>query len=250
MLRTAAAYVAMFFVTSVLATTVVVAHVLGLDRDRRIAQWCMHAWARAVCFVGGVTVELHGAEHIAQGRGVVYASNHVSWYDVFSIADVLPQYTFVAKAELRKVPIFGWGAEHAGVVFLSRDNRKSAFAAYEKIAERVRAGSSVVVCPEGTRGADYHLRPFKKGPFVLAIAAEAPVVPVVVYGAREVMPKGSLMLKPGHVHVHLLPPVETQGLNYDQRHQVMTTVWTAMATVLEEKYGITTNELPYASESS
>ena len=248
MIRTALAYVAMFVVTCVLATTVVVAHVLGLDRHRRVAQWCMHSWARAACFVGGVTVELHGSEHVARGRGVVYASNHVSWYDVFAIASVLPEYTFVAKAELRRIPIFGWGAEHAGVVFLSRENRKSAFASYEKVAERVREGTSVVVCPEGTRGADYHLRPFKKGPFVLAIAASAPVVPVIVYGAREVMPRGSLRLRPGRVHVHLMPEVETTGFDYDHRHELMSVVWHRMAALLEDRYGVGSNERPYASE--
>src|SRR5262245_29095722 len=188
MLRTAFVFIAMFIITSVLATIVVIADVLGLDKSGRVAQACLKAWTRSSCWTAGVTVKLHGEEHLARpGQGVIYCSNHVSWYDVFAIASVLPQYTFVAKAELRRIIIFGWGAEHAGVVFLARDNRKSAFAAYEKVADRVRAGTSVVVCPEGTRGEDYHLRPFKKGPFVLAIAAEAPVVPVIVHGAREVM---------------------------------------------------------------
>jgi 1-acyl-sn-glycerol-3-phosphate acyltransferase len=250
MVRTVVAYIVMFFVTTVLATTVVVAHVCGLDGDRRVAQWCMQKWARAVCAVAGVTIELHGAENIARGRGVVYASNHVSWYDVFTIADVLPEYTFVAKAELRKVPIFGWGAEHAGVIFMSRENRKSAFEAYERVAERVRGGTSVVVCPEGTRGDDYHLRPFKKGPFVLAIAAGAPVVPVVVHGARGVMPKGTLMIKPGHVHIHLLPEIQTTGLDYERRHELMTRVWTEMAQLLATEYGVGTAELPYATDAA
>jgi 1-acyl-sn-glycerol-3-phosphate acyltransferase len=250
MFRTLAVGIVMFPVTCLLAFTVVVAHVLGLDRERRVAQWCMHTWARTACALASVTVKLHGAEHIAHGRGVVYASNHVSWYDVFSIASVLPQYTFVAKAELRRIPIFGWGAEHAGVVFLARDNRKSAFAAYERVAESVKAGTSVVVCPEGTRGLDYHLRPFKKGPFVLAIAASAPVVPMVVYGAREVMPKGAFRIRPGHVDVHLLPPVPTEGLDYDRRDELVTEVWNRMATLLRERYHVGTDEKPYATEGT
>ncbi len=240
----------MFPVTCVLATTVVIAHMLGLDGDRRIAQWCMHAWAVMACKAAGVTVQLHGAEHVAHGRGVIYVSNHVSWYDVFSIAAVLPQYTFIAKAELRRIPIFGWGAEHAGVVFLERDNRKSAFAAYETIAERVRRGSSVVVCPEGTRGVDYHLRPFKKGPFVLAIAAGADVVPTIVHGAREVMRRGGFNIHPGRVDVHLMPPIRTTGFDYDHRHELMSEVWNAMAALLRDQYGVGTSEFPYIAEAS
>jgi len=180
------------------------------------------------------------------GRGAVYASNHVSWYDVFAIASVLPRYTFIAKSELRKIPIFGWGAESAGVVFLTRDNRKSAFESYKGAAEQVKAGQSIVVFPEGTRGRDYSLRPFKKGPFVLAIAAQAPVVPVLVYGAREVMPKGSFRIRPATVHVHFLEAVETAGLDYDRRHELMRTVWDRIAACLRDEYGVTTSERPIA----
>jgi 1-acyl-sn-glycerol-3-phosphate acyltransferase len=181
---------------------------------------------------------VHGAEHISRGMGTVYASNHVSWYDIFAIASVLPGYTFVAKAELRKIPIFGWGAEGAGVVFLARQNRKSAFEAYEAVAKKIQQGLNVVVYPEGTRSRSYALRSFKKGPFVLAIAAGAPVVPVVVYGAREVMPKGSFRVRSGTVHVHLLEPVATTGYDYEHRHELMRVVWDRMASALRARHGV------------
>ncbi|MDB4880365.1 MAG: acyltransferase [Gemmatimonadetes bacterium] len=229
--------------TILLAPVAVAAHVLRLSpEERRVQQWCMRTWARSVLRAGGVRVVLHGAEHASRTRGAVYASNHVSWFDIFALASVLPRYTFVAKAELRRIPIFGWGAEGAGVVFLSRENRKSAFAAYEGVASEIARGCSVVVCPEGTRGDDYHLRPFKKGPFVLAIGASAPVVPTVVHGAREVMSRRSWRVRSGTVHVHLLPAVETAGYDYDQRHDVMTRVWTAMAGCLAAEYGVVTDE--------
>ena len=229
--------------TILLAPLAVAAHLLRISPEHRhVQQWCMRTWARSLIRAAGVRVVLHGAEHIERGRGAVYASNHVSWFDIFAIASVLPRYTFVAKAELRRIPIFGWGAEGAGVVFLSRDNRKSAFEAYEGVAAEVKRGRNVVVCPEGTRGEDYHLRPFKKGPFVLAIGAGAPVVPTVVHGAREVMGKHSWRIRSGEVHVHLLPAVETTGADYAHRHEVMTDVWTAMAGCLEREYGVTTSE--------
>ena len=85
----------------------------------------------------------------------------------------------------------------AGIVFIDRDNRKQAFESYEQAAGEVQRGRAIIVCPEGTRGFDYHLRPFKKGPFVFAIAAQAPVIPTIVYGAREVMPKGSFSIRSG-----------------------------------------------------
>ena len=246
-MRTLLSFIMVWVATIPLATLAVVGRLLGLNEgEHSVAQWCMRTWARCLCAAAGVRVVVHNAERMVSGRGAVYASNHVSWYDVFAIASVLPRYTFIAKSELRKIPIFGWGAESAGVVFLTRDNRKSAFESYKGAAEQVKAGQSIVVFPEGTRGRDYSLRSFKKGPFVLAIAAQAPVVPVLVYGAREVMPKGSFRVRPATVHVHFLEAVETAGLDYDRRHELMRTVWDRIAACLREEYGVTTSERPIA----
>ncbi len=231
--------------TIVLSPIAVAAHVLRIgDRHNSVQQWCIRTWARSLCWAAGVDVVLHGAEHIEPTRGTVYVSNHVSWFDIFAIASVLPRYTFVAKAELRGIPIFGWGAEGAGVVFLSRENRKSAFEAYTQVAAKVADGLSVVVCPEGTRGDDYTLRPFKKGPFVLAIAAEAPVVPVVVHGTREVMPRGTWRVRSGTVHVHLHAPIPTTGFDYEHRHDLMRAVADRMEATLQDVYGVPVHRAP------
>ncbi len=239
MFRTALAAATLWVMTHLLGGIAILAHVLRIDAGRnRVQQWCMRTWARSLMWAGGVKVVVHGAEHIDAERGTVYASNHLSWFDIFAVASELPRYTFVAKAELRKIWMFGWGAEGAGVVFMSRENRKSAFDTYAEVAKKVQGGLSVVVYPEGTRGGNYKLRPFKKGPFVLAIQAGAPVVPVVVYGTREIMPKGAWLVRPGTVHVHLLEPVPTIGYDYDHRHDLMNEVWQRMAKTLRDEYGV------------
>jgi 1-acyl-sn-glycerol-3-phosphate acyltransferase len=247
-MRTVLAFIMVWVSTIPLATIAVIARLLGLQ-DRGAAQWCMRTWARSLCLAAGARVVVHNPEQMVQ-HGAVFASNHVSWYDVFAIASVLPRYTFIAKAELRKIPIFGIGAESAGVVFLARENRKAAFESYHGAAAEVQQGKNVVVFPEGTRGAQYPLRPFKKGPFVLAIAAGAPVIPVLVYGAREVMRRGSFQVHSGTVHVHFLEAVETKGLGYEQRHVVMRAVWDRMATCLRDEYGIESREGPIADTAS
>ncbi len=225
--------------TILLAPTAAMGSVFGSDDTKReLPLWCMKTWARSICRAAGVRIVVHGSEHILRDRGAVYASNHVSWFDIFAIASILPRYTFVAKAELRRIPIFGWGAEACGIVFLERENRSSAFDAYHTVAVKVSAGVSVVVCPEGTRGDSYSLRSFKKGPFVLAIAAGAPVVPVIIYGTREIMPKGTWRVQSGVVHVHFLSVIETTGYDYDRRHDVMQAVWQQSADALRLAYGV------------
>ena len=197
----------------------------------------MRGWAASIVRAAGVRVVTHGEENLPSG-GAVCICNHVSWFDVFAIASVLPRATFVAKQELRKIPVFGSAAESAGIVFIDRDNRKSAFDSYKLAAAAVQNGKRIIVFPEGTRGLSYSLRQFKKGPFVLAITAEAPLVPTVIYGAMEVMGKGSFWIRGGTVHIHYLEPVETRGHTYEERTELMAETHARMDVLLEQKYGV------------
>jgi 1-acyl-sn-glycerol-3-phosphate acyltransferase len=108
----------------------------------------------------------------------------------------------------------------------------------------------VVVFPEGTRGHAYPLRPFKKGPFVLAVAAGAPIVPIIVHGTIEIMSKGSWRVHPGTIDVHLLKPVSTKGYDYDHREALMEVVRTRMADAMRDFYGVESQPSPPSRLSS
>jgi 1-acyl-sn-glycerol-3-phosphate acyltransferase len=231
--------------TLILGPTVIVARLLRFPPGpRSIYGRAIHLWARTTNKAAGVKVIVHGREWLDQPDGCVIVANHVSWFDIFALASVIPWPSFVAKAELRKIPLFGFAAESVGIVFLERENRKQAFASYEQAAKQVRRGRAIVVCPEGTRGTDYHLRPFKKGPFVLAIASQACVIPTVVHGTIEVMPKGTFRVRSGEVHIHFLEPIATTGYDYDHRAELMTETWNCMKDALASSYGVSTFEHP------
>jgi 1-acyl-sn-glycerol-3-phosphate acyltransferase len=211
-------FLGILILTVVLAPIVVVAGMLGVEeKPRGIYQRCMHAWCRGILRLSGVKLVVHDGTRMSENDGHVYIANHVSWFDIFALASIIPRYTWIAKAELRKIPLFGRAAQAAGIVFIERDNRKAAFESYKLAAQQVKRGRSVIICPEGTRGRDYHLRPFKKGPFVLAIAAGAPVVPVFCENTFELMPRGSWSPKPGTVTLKIGAPIPTVGLAYDAR---------------------------------
>jgi 1-acyl-sn-glycerol-3-phosphate acyltransferase len=226
-------------VTLFLGTFVILAALVGV-KDKpggvyeRIPRW----WSASVLWAAGIKIRIHGWENSGGGQPRIFASNHVSWFDVPALAKILPRYKFVAKAELFKVPIFGAGMRAVGMIEIQRENRKAAFGAYEVAAERIKHGNSVVVFPEGTRGHDYPLRPFKKGPFVLAIAAGVPIVPIIVHGTIEIMRKGSLWAHPGRIDIHLLEPVSTSGVDYDHREALMVKVRDRMADAMREHYGV------------
>jgi 1-acyl-sn-glycerol-3-phosphate acyltransferase len=248
-MRTPFVLIGILILTALLGPVVLVAGMLGIEeKPRGIYQRCMHAWCRAILRISGVKVDVHNPERMSETKGHVYIANHVSWYDIFTLASVIPRYTWIAKSELRKLPIFGRAAETAGIVFIDRDNKKAAFESYKQAADEVRRGRSIIIHPEGTRGRDYHLRPFKKGPFVLAIASQSPVIPTLLHGTREVMPKGSYMIRGGTVRIHFLEPVPTQGYTYDDRTQLMELVWSRMATEMQRLYGVHTAEHAVAPE--
>ena len=208
------------------------------------------AWAKACLAVTGVRVVVHNRERGFEGAPHIFVANHMSWFDIPALGSFLPRAKFVAKAELFRIPVFGAAMRSVGMVPIQRSNRKAAFGAYDEASRRIRDGNSVIVFPEGTRGDEYPLRPFKKGPFVLAINAGAPVVPVLIYGTREVIRRGSMLVHPETIHVHLLEPVSVEGYDYDDRDVLADRVRLRIAEALALLYGIESTPQTPASSSS
>jgi 1-acyl-sn-glycerol-3-phosphate acyltransferase len=234
-MRTAFVAVVLWVLTIPNSAIVVVASLLGLrDRPGGVYDWATHSWARGVLWAAGVRAQIIGKERLAASVDTpcVFASNHVSWFDVFLLAAFVPRYSFIAKRELLSIPIFGPAARACGTVPIDRNNRKSAFTSYQEAAKYIHGGRSVIVFPEGTRGKTVELRPFKKGPFVMAIAAQVPIVPTVIEGTINIMPRWTWRVKPGAVKVRFLEPVSTLGMTYEDRDRLSDVVHMQMAAAL------------------
>lgn len=243
-MRTLFAKVITLTATLVFGSLVLVAELLRVRHGRgSVFDMAPRWWARWIAWSSGMRVVTHGRDAIDASSPHIYVANHVSIMDIPAILLAVPEHGFVAKRELSTVPFFGAAARAVGVVFIDRDNRKSAFAAYEEAAEKVRAGRSVIVFPEGTRGAAYGLREFKKGPFVLAIRSGVPIIPVIMHGTIEVTPNGRLDVTPGVVNIHLLDPVPTAGLSYDERNALAETVRGRMADAMATIYGVSPSRI-------
>lgn len=238
-MRTLLVLAVLLVLTPVLGLMVVLAALIGIpDGEGAIYHWAPRVWSRAILRAAGVRVVVHAPERMSGTAPRIFASNHVSWFDVFTLAALLPRYKFVGKAELFRIPIFGHAARAAGMIPIERANRKAAFQSYDRAVESIQAGASVVVYPEGTRGETYALRPFKKGPFVLASAAQVPVIPTVLYGTIHVQPRSSWRIRSGTVHVHFLEPIETRGMTYEDRDRLSAVCWERMATALRNEYHV------------
>lgn len=238
MIRTAFTMLVFGVATAVCGLMALLGALLNLrDGAGSIFDFAMHWWGSAAVWASGVKVVVHGRENL-EGAHHIIVSNHMSQHDILVLATVLRNLKFVAKNELARVPFFGRAAASAGTVYIERQNRKSSFDSYKQAAEKVREGACVVVFAEGSRGYTYALRPLKKGPFVLALHAHAPIVPVVLHGTREVHPKGTIRVTAGRVDVHFLSPVPTEGLTYDDRNALAKTVYDRMAALLVAAYGV------------
>ena len=235
-LRTVLTILVSIVLTTVFALIVLIAALLRVPhRPGGIYDVIPRLWSRAILGAAGVTVRVHGRENLVDGPAI-FTCNHVSLFDIPALVTSLPQHYFVAKSELFRIPVFGAGIRAVGTIPIERENRKAAFDSYDVAAGRIRGGSSVVVFPEGTRGHSYPVRPFKKGPFVLAIKAGVPIVPCIVHGTIEILPKKSLLIHSGHVDLHILQPVPTAGLDYSDREQLARDIHERMATAMRDLY--------------
>lgn len=190
-----------------------------------------YGWSRDLLAAGGVLVRVERPE-LLQDRACVYVANHVSMIDIWALVVSLPRVPkFVFKRELMRIPVFGAATRAAGHILLDRASRTAAFAAYETAAVVIRRGASACVFAEGTRSRDGRLLPFKKGAFVLAIAAQVPVVPIVVLGSYELMPRRALLPRPGTVTLRVGREIPTEGLGYDARDALAQEVRRAMLTL-------------------
>jgi 1-acyl-sn-glycerol-3-phosphate acyltransferase len=186
--------------------------------------------------LAGIRYRVRGRERLPKNRAVVFCSNHESNVDPPVLFQALHKRLHVLfKAELTKLPVLGAVMVAGGFVPVERDRREASMASIERAAESIREGNSFLIFPEGTRSKTAEMLPFKKGGFIMAIKAQAPIIPIAVSGGRTAMRKGSWIVRPVMVDVKIGDPVETAGLSLDQRDELIEVVRTRIEELRQNK---------------
>ena len=184
----------------------------GQSRKGRIFRWVTRSYSMTLLPVFGVTVETRGLSRVDRNVPYVFMSNHASHVDSLALAVSIPHpLHWVFKKELSKIPVFGWVLLSLGQIMVDRRSAAQSRTALSSAAAALKGNNSVLIYVEGTRSRDGKLQPLKKGGFHIAIQAQLPIVPVRISGSHDIVPRGSLRVRPGRVVVELFDPIPTAG---------------------------------------
>ena len=181
-----------------------------------------HWGVRLGLALSGIKVRVSGREHIPRDRAVVFCSNHQSNVDPPVLFEALhPRTHILYKAELNALPLLARAFRVGGFIPVDRRNKEAAMRSIEAGSASIRSGNSFLIFPEGTRSKTAELLPFKKGGFIMAIKAQAPIVPVAVQGGDAAMQRGSRIVRPVTVSIRIGEPIETAGRTLQERDDLI-----------------------------
>ncbi len=227
MIQTALTIIWVVFSTIVFGTAAILA--APFSRTGNFVHLIARTWGYSILLASRIRVSVSGEENFDPSRSYIFMSNHQSNFDIpVLLAHLRCQFRWLAKAELFRIPIFGRGMRGAGYIPIDRSDRRAAIKSLQQAAETIRAGTSVMVFPEGTRSRDGVLRSFKKGGFILAVDAGVPIVPVLIHGTFQIMPRNSLRIRSGRVCVQILEPIETAGYGRKRKNELLEAVRSRM----------------------
>ncbi|MFZ9887780.1 MAG: lysophospholipid acyltransferase family protein [Myxococcota bacterium] len=181
-------------------------------------------WVSTLRWLWRVEVTGDGLQHISPGSTYVIACNHRSHLDPVATIVALRRHLrfgFIVKRSLTLIPIWGWFIWMNGYVPVDRGRTNRRNDPVRAGVRYLKRGRSVLIYPEGTRAPDHRFLPFKKGAFLLALKAGVPILPVVVSGTGDLLPKSRLFVRPGRVRVEVLPPIPTTGMSVEARDALL-----------------------------
>jgi 1-acyl-sn-glycerol-3-phosphate acyltransferase len=203
------------YISSVLLLLLILILVIlqNVFRNQRLFDPVIKGLCRQIPRNFGIKVQVEGNLNLDPSRGYVFFSNHVNIFDPILLYGYIPLFLRgIEREEHFSLPLWGTIVRQIGNIPISQRDTKSALNSLEKAGKIIKAGTSIIIFPEGHRTRDGKLQTFKRGPFHLARNAHTDMVPVVLKGLWEVKTIHSLFVKPGSVKIIFAEPVPAQSI--------------------------------------
>lgn len=161
-------------------------------------------------------IDIEGREKAVRGTTYVIISNHQSILDILLLNCLRYKFKWISKIENLRVPVLGWYIRMAGYIIINRGNEDSKAEMLEKSYRCLKRGISIMIFPEGTRSPDNEIGFFKRGAFKLAMEADVPILPVLIDGTGNILPRHGLIFGNGHrITIRVLDPVQPASFDTD-----------------------------------
>jgi len=177
-----------------------------------VAKLCRY-WSKLTLYLSFIFPKIEWEEKLNKKEQYIFCPNHVSTLDIPFILAVLPvPLQYIGKAELAKIPLFGYFFKNNSVI-VDRENKRNAYSAFLKAGEKLKMGISMCIFPEGgIPKSDVFLKKFKNGPFRLALDKNIKIVPITMPDSKSMFPEQYFKGRPGIVRVKIHKAIGSDSL--------------------------------------
>lgn len=186
---------------------------VGITRSGSAAHSVAKVWSRFLLWLTGIKVHVSGLENVPKDQRILIVSNHQSLCDILVLSGYFPiRFSWIAKKELFKIPIFGPAMKAADYIPIDRGNKEKAYASLKNAAKMMQK-HSVLIFPEGTRTRTGRLGRFKHGVVHLADLSGVPLLPLTITNSFARLHPEKKGIVPGTINVQIDPLIPVEGMN-------------------------------------
>ncbi len=184
------------------------------DRRLRVLHLYSCAWASFYTYVFPYWfVSVRNRERLRSDQAFVVVSNHQSLLDILVLFRLYRHFKWVSKAEIFRLPFIGWNMTLNRYIAIRRGDPKDAVRMMTACGDALESGSSILIFPEGTRSLDGELRDFRHGAFTLALRHHVPILPIVLDGTVDALPKHGVVSPGADIVIQVLDPIPVDGFS-------------------------------------
>lgn len=181
---------------------ITIALIVGLFSKKAMKWYARRIWSPLLLGIVGAKVEVIGKEKLQPEIPAIYVANHSSHFDIPVLFAHMGFFLhFIAKIELKKIPLFGWGCSMVDIIWIDRKNKTKAQQSLQEAGEHIKKGLNVISFPEGTRSKTGEIGLFRKGSFVLAQEVGIDIIPLYLKGTGPLNPPGSISFSASNVKI-------------------------------------------------